>query len=328
MFDKLASFCLKCMFKFPMLTQTSLGLLAAHKSLRLSRHGNCWDIASKERAIRLANNHQQYIPNIISNFDYYYSSVKPNLRGDISLIDFSKSNNHEVIGYPQQKFLFQSIVEPIGTALQYLDLANLKPGDTVLDLGAYSGFTSILFDQAVASSGRVIAVDADPLNSACVRKNLSRYKSRTGRNIEFICAAVWKNSGAVEFASEGSVGSYVQEIKGYARGHSNGALAMTLSDIAGQFNLPRIDFIKCDIEGAEAAIFDKPEFFSRFRPRIVIEVHRVGGALTTARCRKALARYGYTFQEFAQIGSDLPLLQCLPQEQAGLCDTMGSSAVV
>ena len=66
------------------------------------------------------------------------------------------------------------------------------------------------------------------------------------------------------------------------------------------------------LTSAEAVIFDRSEFFKRFRPRIVIEVHKVEGKLTTGQCQAALGPFGYKFREVPQHGSDLPLLECLP----------------
>ena len=108
------------------------------------------------------------------------------------------------------------------------------------------------------------------------------------------------------------MGSSAAEIVGTARAESTNVPAVTLETIADKFRLNRIDFIKCDIEGAEAVIFDRPRFFERFRPRIMIEAHKIDGELTTGRCRTALARFGYTSREVPQAGSQLPLLECLP----------------
>ena len=86
----------------------------------------------------------------------------------------------------------------------------------------------------------------------------------------------------------------------------------TLSAIAEHFELSKIDFIKCDVEGAEAVIFNDRAFFERNRPRIIAEVHNVRGTMTTGTVADTLSPYGYRCTEVAQPGSDLPLLECVP----------------
>ncbi len=61
-------------------------------------------------------------------------------------------------------------------------LANLAPGETVLDLGSGAGFDAFLAARAVGESGRVIGVDMTPAMLAKAREN-----ARTGGygNVEF-----------------------------------------------------------------------------------------------------------------------------------------------
>lgn len=76
--------------------------------------------------------------------------------------------------------------------------------------------------------------------------------------------------------------------------------------------MSRVDFVKCDIEDAEAMIFDNESFFRRFRPRIIIETHLVNGVLTNRQCIDALSRHGYRCEPIEQLGVTLPLLACAP----------------
>ena len=89
--------------------------------------------------------------------------------------------------------------------------------------------------------------------------------------------------------------------------------SITLESLASQYNLQRVDFIKCDIEGSETEIFDQPGFFKKFRPKIIIECHSILGKLTTESCIEVLSKYGYTFELKEQNGYPLPLLFCSPK---------------
>lgn len=296
----------------PMLGALFFKPIARKAGVKLVVRPRYCDVRQGNRAVRLAHRHQIYLKDVARNFDYYFSAVAPERIDGIEVVDYSSPRWHQVAGYERHPILFASLAEPIETAQQYIDFAQLEPGDVVLDLGAYSGLTSLLFDQIVGPGGRVIAVDADEQNIDCVRQNLARYREATGRSVEAVYGAMWREEGEVSFVSEGSMGSSVSGVAIEGRGTVRTVKAYTLSSLAKAFQLSRVDFIKCDIEGAETAVFDQPEFFDRFRPRIIIEAHVVDGVMTTEACASALAKYGYRCREVDQPGATLPLVECVP----------------
>lgn len=65
-------------------------------------------------------------------------------------------------------------------------IANLKPGQVVLDLGSGGGFDVFLAGPKVGANGRVIGVDMTPAMLAKARKNTEHYRKSTGLdNVEF-----------------------------------------------------------------------------------------------------------------------------------------------
>jgi SAM-dependent methyltransferase len=65
-------------------------------------------------------------------------------------------------------------------------LADLRPGEVVLDLGAGGGFDVFIAGRKVGPTGRVIGVDMTPEMLARARKNLAAYRERSGlNNVEF-----------------------------------------------------------------------------------------------------------------------------------------------
>jgi FkbM family methyltransferase len=284
--------------------------LANKHGVRLDIRRDFIDVVSGDRVVRISHRHQVYLTDVTSEFDFYHSAVEPILIDGVRVVDYSTPRYHDVLGFDLHPVLFPSLAEPIVTTEQYLDFGQLLAGAIVLDLGAYSGLTSILFD-AVGKAGRVIAIDADRENVACIRKNVSLYQRVTGRSIEVLHGAVWDSEGELEFSSEGNMGSSAAAIVGGDRGNVVSVRSYTLNSIAQLYALDRVDFIKCDIEGAEAVIFNQPEFFARFKPRIIVEVHPVDGKLTSEACRRSLAEYGYECREVPQPGASLPLLECV-----------------
>lgn len=271
------------------------------------------DFIKDTRIIRIALKHLVYRSDIIHSFEYYYSAVTPYVNFGFNIVDYSSPRWHEVKGFDLHPVLFPSLAEPVITTNQYLEFARLKPGLCVIDLGAYSGLTSIMFSELVADTGTVIAVDADPSNIECIKKNIDLYEKVKGNKIHLLEGAVWKDSAGLEFSSEGNMGASATEFVG-SRGNVINVPSYTLTDIAAIYNLQNVDFIKCDIEGTEAVIFDDINFFSKFTPRIIIETHNWNGKQTTETCIKSLSKFGYRFEKIRQYGVALPLLECYPPE--------------
>jgi FkbM family methyltransferase len=260
--------------------------------------------------VRVSNKHFVYSMDIINSYDYYLNSVIPvNDYNNNLLIDFSTSRYHEVIGYEKQPILFPSLAEPISTTSQYIKFANLKNESVVIDLGAYSGLTSMIFKD-YCKKGVVIAIDADELNLKCIESNFKLYKTINNDKIELLSGAIWKDNHGLSFSNEGNMGSSAVSIVGERGGSMKFVNSFTLSDIVDKFSLNRVDFIKCDVEGAEAVIFEDDNFFKIFKPRIIVEPHYVNGILTTEIVKNHLNKYGYKFNLIEQHGYDLPLLQC------------------
>lgn len=296
----------------PTVSATAFLPLAARHGVKLHITKAGLALVRDNRTIRLAHEHQSYVPDLLAAFDYYHGAVEPTLEGGVQVADYTGRRAHKVRGYDLHPIAFPSIPEPAETADEYMRLAALGAGDVVIDLGAYAGLTSVMFDQRVGPAGAVAAIEADEANSLCVQENLAAYKALTGRTVQFRQVAVWREDGELVFSNEGAMGSSAVEFVGGGRGRQVTVPARTLATLADELALPKVDFIKCDIEGAEAAIFDQPAFFSRFRPRIVIEVHIIEGQLTSGACRQALGKFGYSFEEVGQPGTDLPLLVCRP----------------
>ncbi len=288
-------------------------ILCNKKKLKIKKYKLFIDVYNTKRCIRISYKHLNYIFDIINSFQYYYKAVEPLSIDGINIVDYSTPRYHNVKGYNLHPIIFPSFAEPLSTTKQYLKSADLKSGSIVLDLGAYSGLTSILFDQLVGDKGRVIAVDADKINVEYIKKNFSLYEKITKRKIDLLVGAVWKDNNGLIFSNEGNMGSSAVSIVG-KRGNSRVSKiqSFTLSKIAELFHLDKIDFIKCDIEGAEAHIFNDKYFFKKFKPRIIIELHTVDSKSTYKNCVDELSKFGYKFKNIEQNGVSLPLLECRP----------------
>jgi FkbM family methyltransferase len=289
-----------------------LQISAKKNGLDFKIKSDFFDVTRGDQVIRLSLRHKVYASDIINSFDYYFNAVDPIIFNGVTLVDYSTPRYHKVSGFKLMPILFPSLAEPIVTTEQYLEFSDIRNGSVVLDLGAYSGLTSIMFKEIAGKEGRVIAIEADSKNLKTMLSNYELYESITSNKIEVIEGAIWNHCDGVEFSAESNMGSSASEIVGQ-RGEVTMVQSYTFHALAEKLNLDRVDFIKCDIEGAEAVIFNDDLFFNRFRPRIIIEPHIVDGVETTERCIASLLNYGYKCNVIEQFGVSLPLIECYPQ---------------
>jgi FkbM family methyltransferase len=168
-------------------------------------------------------------------------------------------------------------------------------GDVAFDIGAHFGEHTVLLSGLVGPNGRVFAFEANPERIPGLQRttaalgNASVYayalSDRAARSTLFVpelhsCASLsdW---------TEGQ-GGHTRQLKCEQR---------RLDDIVAEQQLPRPDFIKCDVEGAELLVFrgsqnllDRPD-----APIVLFE-----------RNRKAARAFGFAVSEASDFLVHLP----------------------
>lgn len=138
---------------------------------------------------------------------------------------------------------FQGIHEPEET--KRID-ALVKPGDVVLDLGASIGYFTLRLARSVGPTGRVIAVEPDPLNFELLSRNVAM---NGYRNVTLINKAAARQTGPLQlFLSEDNAGDH--RTSGTPESRSAVEVQGTRLD-EELADLTRLDFVKIDIQGAE-----------------------------------------------------------------------------
>jgi FkbM family methyltransferase len=148
-----------------------------------------------------------------------------------------------------QHVLERGIWEPEETQLI---LEQLRRGDTVIDVGANIGWYTILASRAVGDDGLVIAFEPDPTNFELLKRNV---ESNGCRNVRLEQKALSNKPGSVTlFLHESNKGMHsLLSFK-----ESEGSIdveAVSLYDYLSA-NTRRIDFVKIDVEGAEAFVLE------------------------------------------------------------------------
>jgi FkbM family methyltransferase len=288
--------------------------IAAHKGLELIARDLFFDLKRGEKVLRIASAHQIYLQHMIENFDYYIDAVIPLNVNGTQLVDMSGPRYHRLKGFADIPFLFPSQTEPYDTTAEYLDFAALKSGETVLDIGAYAGVTSIIFAQLVGSRGRVIAFEADRTNYECAQINLEMAARVMGlRNITLFRKAIWSQTGGLRFSNEGAMGSSAVAITGGNRGDEQIVDSIRLEDFFKEYKLHHADFVKIDIEGCEVGVLESSAgFLNSVGARLIVEPHLVDGALSTERCCELLRSAGYHVKIRSKMGESEALIEAVP----------------
>ncbi|MFJ7328167.1 FkbM family methyltransferase [Streptomyces cyaneofuscatus] len=186
----------------------------------------------------------------------------------------------------------------------------VAPGDTVVDVGAHIGLSSLRIADLMAPGARIIACEPAALPHACLHRNLHRhapgalalgvglgrepgtrslhYHPFVSSNSTFYAddrdeehnrRAYFQNSGADE-ASCAAI-STLQQVRRPVT-----VEVTTLTELARQHSIDRIGLLKIDVERAELDVLDgvAPALWPRVR-RVVVDVHDIEGRASAVGAR-------------------------------------------
>lgn len=179
----------------------------------------------------------------------------------------------------------------------------VRAGNTCIDIGANLGYYARTISRLAGPAGRVYAVE--PV--APIRKVLSRNLRRCG-NTEILPFALGAAAGPVRMGNDsarengyfGTGRNFVNE----GGGRSDVEFTAEMRRGSELFaRLPRLDFIKCDIEGYEAVVMEEMRpLLERFRPTVLIET----GGENRPRIVRLFTRLGYAGYTLDR-GREIPL---------------------
>ena len=152
-------------------------------------------------------------------------------------------------------------------------LSVLRAGHAVFDVGANRGSFTILFSDIVRSNGRVFAFEPVPSTFALLEKAVADRNNCEAHNV-----ALGNASGKVFLhlpgTDDGQASMHQHNHGSWTNAqefHRHECRMITLDEIAS--HLTRLDFIKCDVEGAELLVLQGARStLDRLSPILFLEV--------------------------------------------------------
>ena len=146
-------------------------------------------------------------------------------------------------------------------------------GDTVLDCGANIG---VYTRKALNAGARtVIAIEPAPENVESLRRNFAR-EIEIGR-VVIQAAGVWNQAGKLPLTVDAGSSARNSFVLSFGPAASIVTIPLvTIDSLVDSLALPRVDFIKMDIEGAEKkAIAGAANTLARFHPRLAVAMEHL-----------------------------------------------------
>lgn len=199
---------------------------------------------------------------------WLWDSLRPAYNGLIRLIG-KEGLQRTINGTDVVRVLpeFRAIVEVYEPEVWRLLMEEVRPGDMIVDVGAFVGLYTMALAKRVGGGGRVTAFEPDPNNFSVLRRHLE-LNGMTSR-VQLVQAAAGAEERKVPF----SVGAS-QSSLGTGPGTRIEVDSVRLDSL---FRDRRVDLLKMDVEGFEEHVLrGASELLAdqRRRPRaIFIEVH-------------------------------------------------------
>jgi FkbM family methyltransferase len=176
-------------------------------------------------------------------------------------------------------------------------LDQLRPGQTVYDIGAHYGEYAVLLAALVGPQGRVVSFEPDVAAQPVLRENLQLNGFADWVRVES-CAISDTESTQTLFARHGdSKSSLVRSGLGGSASDADveryDVAVVRLDDYVQSSGLPKPDLIKLDVEGAETNVLRGASETLRSGTVIVCELHPY-----------AWRGFGTTFEEFLRLVAD------------------------
>lgn len=172
-------------------------------------------------------------------------------------------------------------------------VSTIRPGMTVVDVGAHVGYYTLVFAKYVGATGRVISFEPLPVNFALLKKNVELNELK---HVELFASAVFSRSGDLTISIPDDSNSGEASVMHRVGAKQLEVQATTLDVVSSTLDF-KPDFIKIDVEGSEFDVLSgAQEIIRRCRPQMLIELHHFDGNLAGHPVPGQLAGLGYDLE--------------------------------
>jgi FkbM family methyltransferase len=170
--------------------------------------------------------------------------------GKTMVLDVSRSNAQQLLWLQGERFVEER---------RLLKLL-VRPGMTVVDVGANIGYYALMFASCLSGDGKILCLEPEPANLVELTANVSE------NALEKIVTILPVAAGGVDGTTRFEPGLN-------AHASDNGSLEVRVRRL-DSLELPGVDFIKIDVEGYEGLVLDGArELIRRHHPTVFLELH-------------------------------------------------------
>jgi len=169
----------------------------------------------------------------------------------------------------------------------------IRSGDIVVDAGARIGTFSAKISAAVGEKGKIIAIEPEPRNFACLLKNI---QANNLTNVVAVPRMLWSREEQRDLYLSGYTAAHSAYFDEFyqATGERIRVEADSLDHILESLGIGTVDFIKMDIEGAEIeALAGMKVALEAVGQMAIAAYHPVDGKLTHTVIMPQLEQLGF-----------------------------------
>lgn len=196
---------------------------------------------------------------------YFRNGMWMHQERDVTFVDSPTPDYHSLI-FPTWANELERATE--NATDSWFHVYKPRPGDFILDAGAGKGEDSIVFSRTVGPAGKVLSIEAHPVTFRCLRLfcELNHLHNVATTNFALIDAAK-------PVAIESQEGWQANRIVATDAKDSLRVPGLSLDELVERESVSRIDFLKMNIEGAEALAIRGMEHTLRITKALCISCH-------------------------------------------------------
>jgi len=188
-----------------------------------------------------------------------------------------RDGNYQLWSTPQGEYWVprgsdNAVLYDLGEQQRNIYGTNIRPGDVVLDCGANVG----VFTRKALNAGarEIVAIEPAPENLECLRRNF-RAEIAEGRVLIYP-KGVWDKDDVLKLAIDPANSAADTFVRIIRNAQYVEVPLTTIDQMAAELQLPRVDFVKMDIEGAEQrAIRGARKTIALYRPRMALCIYHL-----------------------------------------------------